>query len=598
MRDDDGPWGGKLSVVMMSSSRLVLVAAATLVGGCQILSGLTDYQTGGGTGGSGASSGSGTTSATSGTGATGGTGGSGLPLGADCKNGDECDSNYCVDEVCCENECTGPCLKCNYPDEQQGACWVSSAGTDPDGDCEGGVCDGSAKCAVGTVMWAERFIDDATPPPAGPFVGIDDQGNVVVAGSFKTNINGAGADFTADGEDFFLVMLDPEGPPNSPKWVNQFGQEAGDQVVTALAVDGSSGNIAVTGTFDSSFTLCDTLLEFQSTDQNAFIAVVSSEDDCLWAKAFHATTLEAQAVTFDHSGKVIVAGIVKGQLNLGGSLLVPLGLNIFAAKYEPSNGTHIWSDAFGGALTTDVQVGGVAADENANIFLTGSFAGTLAFGDVKDTLIADTKNPSGPDAFVAKLKWGGNKFDPSWSKRFGGQQKQQPAAVAVDHDGNPVIAGYFWGELGLQNLTSLGGTDLFVTKLTAGDGKESWTRGYGTTKDDRAFGVAVDASDNVVIAGDFAETGLDLGGGKLTCLGSKDAFVAKYSKDGHHLWSKSIAAAGEKPATATDQQATGVAADPSTGHVVVTGYVTGDVDFGQGGTGGNGPDPFVAKYKE
>ncbi len=68
-------------------------------------------------------------------------------------------------------------------------------------------------------------------------------------------------------------------------------------------------------------------------------------------------------------------------------------------------------------------------------------------------------------------------------------------------------------------------------------GNHRWSKGLGGPSADRAFDVATDADDNVVIAGVFYYTA-DFGGGTLTSAGSGDIFVAKYDTDGNHVWSR------------------------------------------------------------
>jgi hypothetical protein len=118
-----------------------------------------------------------------------------------------------------------------------------------------------------------------------------------------------------------------------------------------------------------------------------------------------------------------------------------------------------------------------------------------------------------------------------------------------------------------------------------------WARRFGAGGDQGAEALAVDASGNVIVAGNIAGT-VDFGGGSITSAGLKDAFVLKLDKSGNHLWSKVIG-------DATEQDSLGVAVD-SAGNIVVTGYFQGTVSF----NGGMPPvhtaqaleDIFVVKY--
>lgn len=76
-------------------------------------------------------------------------------LGDACVSQEDCPDLFCVDQVCCNRPCDGPCEVCNHPDAP-GACVYVQPGTDPDSDCEEGEepcaetggCDGRGACAL------------------------------------------------------------------------------------------------------------------------------------------------------------------------------------------------------------------------------------------------------------------------------------------------------------------------------------------------------------------------------------------------------------------------------------------------------------------
>ena len=74
--------------------------------------------------------------------------------GQTCAMNSECDSNFCVDGVCCESACTGTCQSCSNP-ASRGKCVNTAAGvkdaacpTMPASSCgSNGKCDGKGGCA-------------------------------------------------------------------------------------------------------------------------------------------------------------------------------------------------------------------------------------------------------------------------------------------------------------------------------------------------------------------------------------------------------------------------------------------------------------------
>lgn len=167
-----------------------------------------------------------------------------------------------------------------------------------------------------------------------------------------------------------------------------------------------------------------------------------------------------------------------------------------------------------------------------------------------------------------------------------------PVNVAVDSHNNLVIASTFDGSLDLGGgpLQSQGATDLFIVKYAA-DGSYGWAKRFGG-KDGltRAYAVAVDASDNIVVAGMFVGT-IDLGGGPLisndTLAG--DAFLVKYSATGSHVFSKRLGG--------TRDDAIISLAFSSSGDIFAAGVFAQSIDLGGGPlTGVGGQDIFVARY--
>ncbi|MBK6513889.1 MAG: DUF4215 domain-containing protein [Polyangiaceae bacterium] len=68
-----------------------------------------------------------------------------LPDGDACTAGNECESDSCVDDVCCDSLCDGTCEACNVIGSE-GACTAFVADSDPDNECGADVCDGASEC--------------------------------------------------------------------------------------------------------------------------------------------------------------------------------------------------------------------------------------------------------------------------------------------------------------------------------------------------------------------------------------------------------------------------------------------------------------------
>ncbi len=128
-----------------------------------------------------------------------------------------------------------------------------------------------------------------------------------------------------------------------------------------------------------------------------------------------------------------------------------------------------------------------------------------------------------------------------WSFQLGGPQRDEANAVAVDSNSDVYAAGTFQGSfmVGTTMLMNAGGSDIFLAKLSGATGALIWIKPFGSAGNDVPVAIAVDASDNVYLAGNFAGP-IDFGGGTRMPVGNVDAFVVKLSSTGQHVWSESF----------------------------------------------------------
>lgn len=126
------------------------------------------------------------------------------------------------------------------------------------------------------------------------------------------------------------------------------------------------------------------------------------------------------------------------------------------------------------------------------------------------------------------------------------------------------------------NRTSMGGADIFMQKLDATGGLE-WILTFGSSVNDAAYGVTLDASGNVLVTGYFQGTvDFDSGAGtwNLTSGGALDIFIAKYDPNGNLIWATKVGGTGNDIGVAITTDATS--------NIYVTGYFNGSVDFDPG----------------
>ncbi len=91
----------------------------------------------------------------------------------------------------------------------------------------------------------------------------------------------------------------------------------------------------------------------------------------------------------------------------------------------------------------------------------------------------------------------------AWVRRFGDAAEQRITALAVDGDGNIVVAGTGRGAIDFGGGPLVAdGRELFVAKL-APDGRHVWSRAFQTSFQFTANGVAIDAAGDIALVGTF-----------------------------------------------------------------------------------------------
>jgi len=273
-----------------------------------------------------------------------------------------------------------------------------------------------------------------------------------------------------------------------------------------------------------------------------------------WTRQFGTSSDDkARGVALDGSGVYVVGetyGTFPGQYRVG-------LWDAFVRKCD-TYGNTLWTRQFG--TYADDAAFGVAVD-GSGVYVVGYTEGTLP-GKI---------NLGWWDAFVRKYDIYGSV---QWTRQFGTSSDDEVRGVAVDGSGVYVV-GETWGTFPGQ--TRAGWWDAFVRKYDKYGGLK-WTRQFGTSQDDFAFGVAVDGSGIYVVG--YTEGILP---GK-TSAGRRDAFVRKYDIYGNALWTRQFG-------TSEEDEVRGVAVNPS--GVFVAGYTRGTLP---GKTSAGGADAFLRKY--
>jgi hypothetical protein len=217
-----------------------------------------------------------------------------------------------------------------------------------------------------------------------------------------------------------------------------------------------------------------------------------------WARSAGGTKSEiGRAIAVDRSGNSYLTGIFDSpSITFGSYTLTNTGSSdIYIVKYD-THGNVLWAASAAG-IGLDAPRS-IAVDASGNAYITGNFySPTLTFGSY-------TLTNSGVDLFLAKYDSSGNVV---WAKSAGGPAAEYVTSVAVDTFGNPYLTGYADNSVITFDTINLVNTGVFIVKYDF-NGNALWARtaGGGTGTNYDAESIAVDASGNAYIEGNYDGT--------------------------------------------------------------------------------------------
>ncbi len=207
-----------------------------------------------------------------------------------------------------------------------------------------------------------------------------------------------------------------------------------------------------------------------------------------------------------------------------------------------------WVKTMGGS-GVNASASFISLDNSNNVYATGYFTGTVDFDP--GIGVTNLTTAGGQDAYIVKLDATGNFV---WAKSFGGTGNDFSQCVAIDATGNIYLTGNYTGTVdfdagvGVFNLVSVGLADMFISKLDA-SGNFVWAKSMGGTNNEYSNSIAVDASGNIIAAGNYAGTAdFDPNAGtvNLVSVGGDDLFVVKLDASGNFVWAKSMGGIGSE----------------------------------------------------
>ncbi|MCH2045799.1 MAG: hypothetical protein MK212_16905, partial [Saprospiraceae bacterium] len=271
------------------------------------------------------------------------------------------------------------------------------------------------------------------------------------------------------------------------------------------------------------------------------------------------------------SQDIIVVGAFSGDMTLGNWTNSPFTLSsagvrdIFVARYDNATGGILWSVRIGG--TSGDEALAVTTDSNGDVYVTGSFSGTVDFGN---GLFAGSNG--GSDVFVLKLNGVDGGF--TWVRTFGGVNDDRGTAITIDDANNVYIGGDFQDNVdfgGGYNLNSNGFFDVFLMKLTNTNSLTAVSV-FGGSGTDQIKDISNDGNTIYTIGSFSDDLDLDPGVGtdNKSTNGGNDTYIQAFSGGNiinGYTWGKTFGGTG-------NEQGQGISVDLGSGGIMTTGFFT------------------------
>jgi hypothetical protein len=327
--------------------------------------------------------------------------------------------------------------------------------------------------ASGNSLWARSF--GGSQGDEGFEIHVDGSGNVYTIGYFAgtADLDPGPAAYllTSQGNrDVFIQKMDGSG---NFLWAKSFGGP-GEDFGYSVVVD-ASGNVITTGRFEGTVDFdpgAGTSISTSEGSGDIFIEKLDPSGDLIWMRTFGDLFADCgYSVAVDGNGATYTVGYFEGTVDLDPGIgtveLTSTAANdLFIQKLDAS-GDLVWARSIGDA--GDDAAISIALDGDGDLYATGWFQGAeVDFGPGVGINVLE--NTGGYDAFVMKFDPSGNTI---WARSIGGASGIDLAlSVDIDAAGGVYTAGVFEGTVdldpgsGVSNLTSAGGKDVFVQKMS------------------------------------------------------------------------------------------------------------------------------------
>ncbi len=357
---------------------------------------------------------------------------------------------------------------------------------------------------IGSSAYADVTLQDLAIAP---------NGDIFATGMFYDSISFGGINLVSTGfYDFWIAKLSPSGQWQWAEALRGFDDlrtsttSNNFDVVfgTSIAVD--SNNNPIAGGFflgNTDVGIAADTGAINGDDIEVFVAKYSNFGNLQWFEVARGQgAQEANAMIVDNNDDIWIATTFEQSMTFG-SVVANAANNEFPIALAKISSTGTWQAAYSSSGSGNSIVTGFDLDNQNNLLMSGSFAGSIVIGNQLNSAGQD-------DAFVASMNsitgaW-------NWAKSVGGTSYDTGSAVQYDLNSGNIILGLssqssltFAG----QSFNTRGYNDSVIATFNS-NGNEISLADAGSTADDAITGISLMQNGVLVVAGNYNGT-IDFG---------------------------------------------------------------------------------------
>lgn len=383
----------------------------------------------------------------------------------------------------------------------------------------------------------------------GAFLAIDSTGNIILSGSYESDILRFNDDIILSndevkgiGYDAFIAKYTPDGDCLWAKriWGNQHDYISNTQT-------DKSGNIYVGGHSTSEVIFFDHNTSFKKTAADlAYLAKYNSDGQLSWWKVFTGAGYSGdnlKSITISENGFLYITGDFQlDAINFGNEVILSniyqdFQTDVFVVKYD-LNGYCYWARKIAGTGNDAAQ--SIIVDKNENVFVAGNFySDTLVFSN-SVSIRKNIKGNSFSEIYYAKYSSNG---DLVFAEKIYGRHSQMGGSennitrLQLYKNNDILFSGYTTSsKVIFNNQIDISTSPIYKAYfgIMNNNGKVQWVQKLGGNQKDWANGVFIDSQNNYFVTGWFNSDTLYFNNGisisnKSFLPSFMDSYIAKFN---------------------------------------------------------------------